>query len=59
VIERDRPELVIYLGGADVEREEGRLLHARGVPVFPTPERGMRALAQLVRFGRPVEKARP
>lgn len=57
VIDRDRPELVIYLGGAEVEREEGRLLHARGVPVFPTPERGMRALAQLVRFGRPVEKA--
>ncbi|MBI3779637.1 MAG: CoA-binding protein [candidate division NC10 bacterium] len=59
LIDRDHPELVIYLGGADVEREEARLLHARGVPVFPTPERGMRALAQLVRFGRPVEKARP
>ncbi len=56
VIDHDRPELVIYLGGAEVEREEGRRLHARGVPVFPTPERGMRALAQLVRFGRPVER---
>ena len=55
VIDRDHPELVIYLGGAEVEREEGRLLHARGIPVFPTPERGMRALAQLVRFGRPME----
>jgi len=52
VIDRDRPELVIYLGGAEVERQEARLLHNRGVPVFPTPERGMRALAQLVRFGR-------
>lgn len=59
VIERERPELVIFLGGAEVEREEGRRLHARGVPVFPTPERGMRALAQLVRFGLPAEAARP
>ena len=58
VIDRNRPELVIFLGGAEVEREEGRLLHAKGVPVFPTPERGMRALAQLVRFGRPAERVR-
>ena len=58
VIDRDHPELVIFLGGAEVEREEGRRLHARGVPVFPTPERGMRALAQLVRFGLPAEAAR-
>ncbi len=54
VIDRDHPELVIYLGGAEVEREEARLLHGSGVPVFPTPERGMRALAQLLRFGRPA-----
>ena len=58
VIDREHPELVIFLGGAEVEREEGRRLHARGVPVFPTPERGMRALAQLVRFGLPAETAR-
>jgi acetyltransferase len=58
VIDRSRPELVMFLGGAEVERQEGRLLHAKGVPVFPTPERGMRALAQLVRFGRPVERIR-
>jgi acetyltransferase len=57
VIDRDDPELVVFLGGAEVEREEGRRLHARGVPVFPTPERGMRALAQLARFGLPGEKA--
>jgi acetyltransferase len=58
VIDRTSPELVIYLGGAEVEREESRRLHARGVPVFPTPERGMRALAQLVRFGLPAAGAR-
>lgn len=43
-------ELIIYCGGADVEREETRLLHHKGIPVYPTPERGIRALYQLVRF---------
>jgi acetyltransferase len=57
VIDRNHPELVVFLGGAEVEREEGRRLHALGIPVFPTPERGMRALAQLVRFGLPREGA--
>jgi acetyltransferase len=39
---------VICLGGGDVERAERRRLHARGIPVFSTPERGMRALAALL-----------
>ncbi|MDY0039622.1 MAG: acetate--CoA ligase family protein, partial [Desulforhabdus sp.] len=41
-------ELVIFLGGAEVEREEKLKMHNRGIPVFPTPERGIRALAQLL-----------
>jgi acyl-CoA synthetase (NDP forming) len=48
-------EVVVYCGGADVEREESRLLHQKGIPVYPTPERGVRALYQLVRF----DEARP
>jgi acetyltransferase len=53
-------ELIIYCGGADVEREETRLLHRKGIPVYPTPERGIRALYQLVRFdeARPVRQSR-
>ena len=43
-------ELIVFCGGADVEREETRLLHQKGIPVYPTPERGIRALYQLVRF---------
>jgi acetate---CoA ligase (ADP-forming) len=43
-------ELVIYMGGADVERQEVPLMHQRGVPVFPTPERGLAALHQFFRF---------
>jgi len=43
-------ELVVFLGGAEVEREERQKLYEKGVPVFPTPERGIRALAQFFRF---------
>lgn len=41
-------ELVMFLGGAEVEREEKLKMHQRGIPVFPTPERGIRALARLL-----------
>jgi acetyltransferase len=51
-------ELVIFLGGADVEQEERQKLYAQGVPVFPTPERGVRALAQFLRF-EPAPPFRP
>ncbi|MDQ5986499.1 MAG: acetate---CoA ligase (ADP-forming) [Syntrophus sp. SKADARSKE-3] len=52
-------ELIVYCGGADVERDESRLLHQKGIPVYPTPERGIRALYQLVRFdeAKPAKKA--
>jgi acyl-CoA synthetase (NDP forming) len=43
-------ELVIFMGGADVERQEVPLMHQKGVPVFPTPERGLAALHQFFRF---------
>jgi acetyltransferase len=40
-------ELIVYCGGAEVEREEALKMHAKGIPVYPTPERGVRALAQF------------
>jgi acyl-CoA synthetase (NDP forming) len=43
-------EVVIFLGGADVERKERILIHERGIPVFPSPERGLKALHQFFRF---------
>jgi acyl-CoA synthetase (NDP forming) len=46
-IDPERGDLVIFLGGAEVEREERVKIHEMGVPVFPTPERGVKALAQL------------
>ncbi len=45
-------ELIIYLGGAEVERSEKLKMHHQGIPVFPTPERAIRTLAQLL----PAEK---
>ncbi len=50
-------ELVIFLGGAKVERTERLKMQRKGVPVFQTPERGIRALSQLVPAGKKGRKA--
>ncbi|MBI5342866.1 MAG: acetate--CoA ligase family protein [Deltaproteobacteria bacterium] len=62
VVTPGRCELVSYLGGADVERQERALLHERKVAVFPTPERAVRALSCHARFRRetfPLDTAKP
>lgn len=48
VVTPQASELVIFLGGADVEKVERKRMHLKGVPVFPTPERGVRALARRI-----------
>ena len=50
VVTPGAPELVVFLGGAEVEQEERQQLYRAGIPVFPTPERGVAALAQFFRF---------
>jgi acetate---CoA ligase (ADP-forming) len=52
ILEPGRPELVAYLGGADVERSERLLLHEKQIAVFPTPERAVKALSCHARFAR-------
>jgi len=52
IMEPGRPDLVAYLGGADVERAERLLLHQKGIAVFPTPERAVMALSCHARFAR-------
>jgi len=52
ILESGGPELVAYLGGADVERAERLLLHEKGIAVFPTPERAVKAFSCHVRFAR-------
>jgi acetyltransferase len=51
-LEPGKPDLVAYLGGADVERAERLLFHERGIAVFPTPDRAVKALSCHVRFAR-------
>ncbi len=48
VVTPDANELIIFYGGADVERQESELMHLKGIPVFPTPERGIKALARVL-----------
>lgn len=50
VIHPGQCELVVYLGGADVEREERARMHEKKIAVFPTPERAVKALARHIRF---------
>lgn len=52
VIKKNSNHFVIYFGGADVERREKILMHKKGIPVFPTPERGIKALSQFFKFRR-------
>ncbi len=52
VIRPGRCELVAYLGGADVEREERLKFHEKKIAVFPTPERAVKALSCRIRFDR-------
>ncbi|MEW6622637.1 MAG: CoA-binding protein [Bacillota bacterium] len=43
----DKEIVVSYLGGGDTEKEEAAKMHAHGIPVFPTPERAVRAISAL------------
>jgi acetyltransferase len=43
---------VAYLGGADVERAERLRFHEKGIAVFPTPDRAVKAFSCHVRFAR-------
>jgi len=52
VVRPGRCELVAYLGGAEVEREERVKFHEKKIAVFPTPERAMKALGCHARFRR-------
>ncbi len=48
VVTPNANELIIFYGGADVERHESELMHLKGIPVFPTPERGVKALTRVL-----------
>jgi acetyl coenzyme A synthetase (ADP forming)-like protein len=39
-----------YIGGGDIQDKEVLNLHKVGIPVFPTPERAMRAISTLIQY---------
>ncbi len=45
----DKPIVAVAMGGEKTERY-AKMLEERGVPVYPTPERGVRALQGLVKY---------
>lgn len=48
---KDKAEIIVsYLGGGEVEEEEVRLMNKNGIPVFPTPERAVKATNVLLNF---------
>ncbi len=47
--ERIGPKVAVaYLGGGEIEKQERKILHQAGIPVFPTPERAVNALGAVV-----------
>lgn len=49
--ETEKPIIVCYLGGGDVEGEEVIKMHRKGIPTFPTPERAAKAASVLCKYG--------
>lgn len=45
-----------YIGGGDIQDKEILNLHEAGIPVFPTPERAMRAISALIKYKNILQK---
>ncbi|MBU2455652.1 MAG: acetate--CoA ligase family protein, partial [Proteobacteria bacterium] len=43
---------VAYMGGAQEEEKDRPKLHRAGIPVFPTPERAIRAISAAMTYGK-------
>ena len=42
--------IACYIGGGDIQDKEVLNLHEAGIPVFPTPERAMKAISALIQY---------
>lgn len=51
----EKPIVAVAMGGKKTEYY-AKILEEKGVPVYPTPERGVRALAGLVQYAKYLEK---
>ena len=45
-----------YMGGGDIQDKEVLNLHQAGIPVFPTPERAMKAISALIQYKHFLQK---
>lgn len=57
-IKNEIPQEIVacYIGGGDIQDEEVLNLHEAGIPVFPTPERAMRAISALIKYKNILQK---
>ncbi|MHA1488283.1 MAG: acetate--CoA ligase family protein [Promethearchaeota archaeon] len=46
----EKPIIVVYFGGFDIETKERKKLHSMEIPVFPSCERGIRAINALIKY---------
>lgn len=53
----DKPIVAVAMGGRKTDHY-ARMLEEKGVPVYPTPERGVRAMAGLVRYAEYLRKVK-
>ena len=47
-----KPVIACYVGGGEIEIVERKKMNSAGIPVFPTPERGIRAINVLTRYAK-------
>lgn len=50
------PIVPVYLGGGDVQFQEVELFRKENIPVFPTAERAVRAIANMVKYYKMLHK---
>ncbi|WP_048151578.1 acetate--CoA ligase family protein [Palaeococcus ferrophilus] len=53
----DKPIVAVAMGGKKTEHY-AKILEEKGVPVYPTPERGVRAIAGLVHYAKYLERVK-
>lgn len=51
-----KPVIACYVGGGETEKVERGKMNSAEIPVFPTPERGIRAISALTRYAKTMER---
>ncbi len=54
----DKPILSVYLGGGDLQKTEINKFREYKLPVYPTPERAVKALSNLVKYSKYLQRSK-